>query len=161
MCTAREHYKGVCEDSRKQLEHLFNGDFTQPPAQLPPCCHDVVLHLSFDFAQQVNHQHTCIIMHPLGSLSVKSNATWAYIFSHTTEVRNLWHLLRGNTTATKLSNWWVNTVVSLLHNFLTTCAVHPTDLVLHADNCVGQNKNNTMIQVSNTIYTVSFTAVFY
>ena len=40
-----------------------------------------------------------------------------------------------------------NSVVSYLHNFLSTCPVQATHLSLHADNCMGQNKKNTMLQV--------------
>ncbi len=40
-----------------------------------------------------------------------------------------------------------NSVVSYLHDFLSTRPIQATHLDLHADNCVGQNKNNTMIQV--------------
>ena len=37
-------------------------------------------------------------------------------------------------------------VVSLLHHYLGVHGVHENDLLLHADNCVGQNKNNCIIQ---------------
>lgn len=40
-----------------------------------------------------------------------------------------------------------NTVVSLLHHFLANHGLGETDLSLHADNCVGQNKNNVVLQV--------------
>ena len=39
-----------------------------------------------------------------------------------------------------------NTVVSLLHHFLAHHAVGEVELRLHADNCSGQNKNNTVLQ---------------
>ena len=41
-----------------------------------------------------------------------------------------------------------NTVVSMLHHFFNTHGFGETELHLHADNCVGQNKNNTVMQVS-------------
>ena len=37
-------------------------------------------------------------------------------------------------------------VVSLLHHYLEKYGAHEKDLYLHADNCVGQNKNNCTIQ---------------
>ena len=40
-----------------------------------------------------------------------------------------------------------NSVVSYLHDFLSTSPVQASNLSLHADNCVGQNKNNIMLQV--------------
>ena len=39
-----------------------------------------------------------------------------------------------------------NMVISLLHRFLAKYSSGETQLVLNADNCVGQNKNNTMLQ---------------
>ena len=39
-----------------------------------------------------------------------------------------------------------NTVISLLHHFLAHHAVGEVELKLHADNCSGQNKNNTVLQ---------------
>ena len=42
-----------------------------------------------------------------------------------------------------------NTVVSLLHHFFETHSLGENHVHLHADNCVGQNKNNTMMNVSS------------
>ena len=39
-----------------------------------------------------------------------------------------------------------NIVISLLHHFFTKYALGVTKMVLNADNCVGQNKNNTVLQ---------------
>ena len=39
-----------------------------------------------------------------------------------------------------------NSIISYLHHYLETHGVGETDLQLQADNCVGQNKNNVMIQ---------------
>ena len=40
-----------------------------------------------------------------------------------------------------------NTVVSMLHHFLATHGLGERCVHLHADNCVGQNKNNFVMQV--------------
>ena len=40
-----------------------------------------------------------------------------------------------------------NTVVSMLHHFLEHHTLGEEEVELHADNCVGQNKNNMVIQV--------------
>lgn len=39
-----------------------------------------------------------------------------------------------------------NATVSMLDHFLSSHGVHETKLSLHADNCVGQNKNNVLMQ---------------
>ena len=41
-----------------------------------------------------------------------------------------------------------NAVVSMIHYYLENFGLHATNLHLNADNCVGQNKNNTVIKVS-------------
>ena len=43
-----------------------------------------------------------------------------------------------------------NTVVSLLHPFFENHGLGESHVHLHADNCVGQNKNNIVIHVSYT-----------
>ena len=42
-----------------------------------------------------------------------------------------------------------NTVVSFLHHFFQHHGLGEVDVGLHADNCVGQNKNNAVLQVRN------------
>ena len=44
-----------------------------------------------------------------------------------------------------------NTVVSMLHHYFETHGLGEEHVHLHADNCVGQNKNNTMIHVSSLL----------
>ena len=34
-----------------------------------------------------------------------------------------------------------NTVISFLHDFFENCGLGETNVILHAHNCVGQNKN--------------------
>ena len=55
-----------------------------------------------------------------------------------------------------------NTVVSMLHHFFETHGLGEQHVHLHADNCVGQNKNDTMIHVSLSIrvFTDTFTSFF-
>ena len=40
-----------------------------------------------------------------------------------------------------------NTVISFLHHFFQHHSLGEVDVGLHADNCVGQNKNNAVLQV--------------
>ena len=51
-----------------------------------------------------------------------------------------------------------NTVVSLLHHFFENHGLQEATVKLNADNCTGQNKNNTMIQVLNN-YTSMYTLI--
>ena len=40
-----------------------------------------------------------------------------------------------------------NTIISRAHHYLANHGLGEANLFLHADNCVGQNKNNTVFQV--------------
>ena len=40
-----------------------------------------------------------------------------------------------------------NTVVSLLHHYLSKYGLGAKQIVAYADNCIGQNKNNIVMQV--------------
>lgn len=40
----------------------------------------------------------------------------------------------------------VNVIISLVHNYLEIHGMKEKHLMLYADNCVGQNKNNAFIQ---------------
>lgn len=39
-----------------------------------------------------------------------------------------------------------NATISLVHHYLQNHGLKEKDLLLHADNCVGQNKNNIVVQ---------------
>ena len=65
---------------------------------------------------------------------------------------NIWRLLRAiprqiNYLIDEASNTGKgsNAIVSMLHHFFQVHALGETEVHLHADNCVGQNKNNTML----------------
>ena len=68
----REYYKSVCERSRQSLEEAgLTASSELTAIDVSPCSHDLILHLSFDFAQQVlelllsNFNHTIV-----GALSI-------------------------------------------------------------------------------------------
>ena len=44
-----------------------------------------------------------------------------------------------------------NTVISLLHHYLAHYGLGARNLTANADNCIGQNKNNIVVQVIETI----------
>ncbi len=50
-----------------------------------------------------------------------------------------------------------NTVASLLHHFFEVHGLGERKAHLHADNCVGQNKNNYVMQVQRTYKYVRLT----
>ena len=67
------------------------------------------------------------------------------------------HLLQVSIMYT-INYWYIpiigkgsNVVVSLLQHYLQYHSLEEQHLHLHADNCIGQNKNNVVIQVNPTI----------
>ena len=50
-----------------------------------------------------------------------------------------------------------NTVISFLHHFFQHHSLGEVDVGLHTDNCVGQNKNNAVLQVRSYTYIYRYT----
>ena len=53
-----------------------------------------------------------------------------------------------------------NTVISLVHHYLVHHSLGEQHLHLHADNCVGQNKNNYLIRVSLRVIIIMLIIIF-
>ena len=102
--------------------------------------HDMTLHLSFDFAQQVFY-----------ILQTHYNQA-PYTSWHPVNVAFLEFAVRECPFSWLMRS---NAVISYLHDFVETC---PSHLSPHADNFVGQNKNNIMLQVINNhnVHTIIF-----
>ena len=100
-----------------------------------------VIHYSFDFAQQVHVPHNPLQPGPIYFKTPRKCA----IFGVCNEglPRQVNYLIDEQYDTGK----GANTVVSLLHHFLEHHALGEEELELHADNCVGQNKNNIVMQV--------------
>ena len=116
--------------------------FVPPPpgAKLPPCSNDLVVHYSFDMAQQVHYPHDPLQPDPVYFLTPRKCA----IFGVCCEglPRQINYLIDEASDTGK----GANTIVSMLHHFFAVHGLGETTVHLHADNCVGQNKNNTMLQ---------------
>ena len=91
--------------------------FSPPPpsSRCEPCSFPSVVHYSFDMAQQVHYPSDPLQPGPILIDEASDTGKGA------------------------------NTIVSMLHHFFKEHGLGETDVHLHADNCVGQNKNNTML----------------
>ena len=139
----RSNFRCVVKDSTDAVKEFFttNDVFTPPPIHccLPPLTNNITVHYSFDFAQQVHypadpHQPGPIYFltpRKCGIFGVRCEAQINYLIDKAVDIG------KG-----------ANTVVSLIHHFFDTHSLGEKHVHLHADNCVGQNKNNTMIHVS-------------
>ena len=125
------------------MRHTFQqaGVFTPPPpsSRLSPCSLPSVVHYSFDMAQQVHYPSDPLQPGPIYFLTPRKCG----IFGVCCEAipRQINYLIDEASDTGK----GANTIVSLLHHFFEEHGLGETHVHLHADNCVGQNKNNTML----------------
>ena len=118
------------------------GDvFTPPPpsSQCSPASFNSVVHYSFDMAQQVHYPSDPLQPGPIYFLTPRKCG----IFGVCCEAipRQINYLIDEASDTGKGSN----AIVSMLHHFFQEHGLGESEVHLHADNCVGQNKNNTMI----------------
>ena len=125
----REHYNNQCKEAKAKWELHNKGDL-----------YDDIMHYSFDYAQNV--QFPCNPQQP-GPAYFKS-ARKCGIFGVSCEPLSLQinYLIDEDDDPGKGSN----ATVSLIHHFIETHAVGKQKILFQADNCVGQNKNNTLMQ---------------
>ena len=119
-----------------------NDKFSPPPpfSSLQPCSNQMTMHYSFDMAQQVHYPSDPLQPGPIYFLTPRKCA----LFGVCCEAipRQINYLIDEAMDVGKGSN----AIVSMLHHFFETHGLGEVHVHLHADNCVGQNKNNTMIQ---------------
>ena len=137
-------YKNEVERSRKNVHAHFGQDgvFVPPTPNwvIAPATNHITVHYSFDFAQQVHYPSNPLQPGPIYFLTPRKAA----IFGICCEAipRQVNFIIDEASDTGK----GANTVVSLLDYFFEHCGLGETTVSLHADNCSGQNKNNTMVQ---------------
>ena len=130
----RDHYRETILQSRASLPQ--NSHLGEKVATTT----DVVIHYSFDFAQQIFIPNSSQQVGPLYFLVPYKLALFGVMCEPTEKM--VIYVIPEAVLVSKSSNM----VISLLHHFLTKCSVGETKMVLNADNCVGQNKNSTVMQ---------------
>ena len=98
-----------------------------------------VLHYSFDYAQQLHFPYNDQQPSPAYFLTARKCQLFGVCSEG--ESKQINYLIDEADTTGK----GANTTISYLHHFLETHAVKTDTITLHADNCVGQNKNNAFI----------------
>ena len=143
----RSFYRTAVKSSRDVVHDHFTEDgvltLPSPGSALPSGSGPNTVHYSFDFAQQVHYPDN-----PLqpGTMYFKT-ARKCGVFWICCEAipRQITYLIDEASDIRKGKG--ANTVVSLLHHFFQHHSLGEVNVCLHADNCVGQNKNNTVLQV--------------
>ena len=142
----RSYYRSVVNKSKDDIKRAYSqtGEYIPPsPLSLSvPNSIDLTVHYSFDFAQQLHYPANPLQPGPVYFLTPRKCA----IFGVCCEgiPRQINYLIDEAVDTGK----GANTVISLLHHFFENHGLGETHVHLHADNCVGQNKNNAVIQVS-------------
>ena len=140
----RSVYREALDESRRQAQahFLLEGKFAPPPSHvmIPPASNNVMAHYSFDFVQQVHYPSNPLQPGPIYFLTPRKAA----IFGVCCEAipRQVNFVIDEASDTGK----GANTVVSLLDFYFSHYSLGETTASLHADNCSGQNKNNTMVQ---------------
>ena len=111
-----------------------------PFSSLQPCSNQMTMHYSFDMAQQVHYPSDPLQPGPIYFVTPRKCA----LFGVCCEAipRQINYLIDEAMDVGKGSN----AIVNMLHHFFETHGLGEVHVHLHADNCVGQNKNNTIIQ---------------
>ena len=100
-----------------------------------PCSRDVSMHYSFDFAQQVHYPCDPLQPGPIFFLTPRKCGIFGVCCEAVPQQIN--YLIDEGMATSKGSD----AVISYLHHFFATHGLGESDVVLHCDNCSGQNKN--------------------
>ena len=142
--SAREHYKTTCQKCKESVHAHFvsNGQFSPPsPGTCAPCNSvDIEVHYSFDYAQQVHYPSDPLQPGPIYFLTPRKCTVFGVCCGAVP--RQVTFLTDEAGECGK----GANAVVSRIHYFFANHGLGEMNVHLHADNCVGQNKNNCMVQ---------------
>ena len=129
--------------SRETIKTTPDGNVCLPTVGsiVEPSSTDIVLHVSFDYAQQLHYPCNPLQPGPIYFLTPKKCG----IFGVCSEAipMQVNYLIDEAVDTGKGSN----SVVSYIHHYFAMYSMGAAHLSLHANNCTGQNKNNIMIQV--------------
>ena len=128
----RDHYKSSIADARATLPTSVSFGDTADAS--------VVQHYSFDFAQQIFIPNSSQQVGPIYFLVPYKLALFGIMCEPLCKM--VVYVIPEAVLVSKGSNM----VISLLHHFLMKYGAGVASMVLNADNCVGQNKNNTVLQ---------------
>lgn len=101
---------------------------------------DVPMHYSYDFAQQIHYPNNPLQPGPAYFLSARKCQMFGIACEPLGQQVN--YLIDEADNVGK----GANTTISLIHHYLEERTCTGATIYFHADNCIGQNKNNTTIQ---------------
>ena len=136
-------YKKALDGATEYVrEHFTTADLFSPPqprAKSPPCSVAINVHYSFDMAQQVFYLNDPLQPGPMYFLTPRKCGIYGVCCEAIPRQVN--YLIDKAIDIGK----GANSIISMLHHFLEVHGLGKENVHLHADNCGGQNKNNTMV----------------
>ena len=97
------------------------------------------LHYSFDYAQQIFLPHDSQQVGPIYFLAPYKVGLFGIV------IEPINHFVLYVIPESCQIGKGANLVISMLHHCLTNFSFGKSNLFLHADNCIGQNKNRTLL----------------
>ena len=104
-----------------------------------PCSLHTTMHYSFDFAQQVHYPSNLMQPGPIYFKTPHKCAIFGIMCEAIPQQVN--YLIDEASDVGK----GANTTISFVHHFFEHHGLGETSVHLHADNCLGQNKNNYFV----------------
>ena len=139
----RSYYKTTCDSCKREVvEHFTADDKFQPPplaACSPANSLPLKVHYSFDYAQQVHYPSDPMQPGPIYFLTPRKCSVFGVCCEAIPRQVNFLGDEAGD------CGKGANIVISQLHYFFSHHGLGEKEVYLHADNCTGQNKNNTML----------------
>ena len=132
-----EHYLELA----KQEQQVYNEEclYSTLELKINPTCPKLT-HISFDYAQQLHYSSSSQQVGPLNFLTPRKCQLFGVACEALGEQVN--YLIDEGDSIGK----GANAVVSLVHHYLQSHTSSNQQLLIHADNCVGHNKNNCVMQ---------------
>ncbi|KAF0552575.1 chaperonin: PROVISIONAL [Gigaspora margarita] len=132
----RENYKQQIKIAYKDIQNFGINNLVCPGK---PNSLDITIHISWDYAQQIQLPH---LSQQEGDMYFKSLYK-VHLFGICDDAfpRQVNYLIKES----ELVGKGADTVISLVHNYFELHGLGEKRLVIHADYCSGQNKNNAII----------------
>ena len=141
--TSQEHctfYSSAIKKSHKVLKY-YPQEECCPNTPVYPCSKDIALHYTFDFAQQLQLPYHSRQVRPIYS---KNPGCLVCVVILPYQVNYLVDEASTIGENGSLSHG-ANSVISMLHHFFDQHLLGENKLEFHASNCVGQNKNKSVV----------------
>ena len=141
-----EHLNSVSKERELLKNVIIEAKSTLPTettltlGRHKPCSFDGLSHYSFDFAQQIFVPHSSQQVGPIYLLTPYKIGLFGIMCEPFGKM--VIYIILKRMASGKGSN----VVISLLHHYFENFALGESKVSLNANNCIGQNKNDTMIQ---------------